>query len=76
MCDLVNVIMELELIISVILLIILGILVARYTELTPYIIFWLISRETRKVDLNYVEPEDLGLVSELVEFHDDNIHRI
>jgi hypothetical protein len=63
--------MELELIISVILLILLGILVARYTELTPYIIFWLISRETRKVDLNYVEPEDLGLVSELVEFHDD-----
>ncbi len=62
--------MELNVLIFIFFLILLGILIARFTELAPRIIFWLISRETKNDDLNYITPEDLGLTAELVEFSD------
>ncbi|MHA2074312.1 MAG: hypothetical protein ACW97X_06815, partial [Candidatus Hodarchaeales archaeon] len=62
--------MELGVLIFIFLLILIGILVARYTELAPQIIFWSMSRETKNNALNYITPEDLGSVAELVEFYD------
>lgn len=62
--------MELDVLIFIFLLILIGILIARYTELAPWIIFWLMSRETRNYTLKHITPEDLGLVAELVEFYD------
>lgn len=59
-----------ELIIIAFILIVIGILITRYLELTPQIIFRIMARSTNEEVLQYLRPEDLELSAELVEFRD------
>jgi len=59
-----------ELIIIAFILIVIGILITRYLELAPQIIFRIMARSTNEEVLQYLRPKDLELSAELVEFQD------
>jgi hypothetical protein len=58
-----------ELFILILIPIVLGIIFARYLELVPQFIFWLIAQDKRKDEFKYITPEDIEVSAELVEYY-------